>query len=799
MKRILIPALLFVGWMALLSIDIPVKGNFLPALGRFLNPFQGIWQSVAAENTSIDFKGQVAGQVKILFDERDVPHIYAENLEDAVYAQGYLHAANRLFAMDLSTRSAAGRLSELVGPRTIEIDRKQRERGFEWSSIQKAESWEKYEGNKALLDAYVNGVNTYIKSIDYKDWPIEYKILSHEPVTWTSVHSALTLTNMAIALSLGEDDLEYSIARSKLSPEDYNFLFPDHNEKESPIIPSGKKWDFDALRAPGVAPNHPLPDTHGSAEDSRQRDLNGSNNWAVAGRKTASGFPMLANDPHLGLTLPNIWYEMEIHTPEMSVHGVSIPGLPLIVIGFNEKIAWGSTNSGQDVLDWFKITWQDSSRLRYKLDEKYREATLRPEIIEVRGAAPVIDTIRYTHWGPVTHTDEHKDMAMKWIGHQKATSNDIDYLRKINAAGDVKAYRDAVSAFQYPAQNKIFASVQGDIAISVAGVMPVRPEGLGEGLSSGESTAYDWQGFIPFEHSPYIINPARGFVSSANQAPADQDYPYPLIGKRIFEDYRGRVVNMVLDSSRAMTPEDMQALQQNNYNLLAAEILHLMLDAVDKNGCVEPNENDFTKQLYAWNFENHRDSLSPVLFDLWYQEFENLTWDELDNLGVMRPEEWRLIEIAHDFPQHQYFDRLSTMDIKEDMYDIACTAYENMIKSYTNLPDSQRKNWGSYKHSHIPHLARFPLFGADSLHTSGGRHIVNAMHKTHGPSWRMIVEMSSPPKAWVNYPGGQSGNPASPHYRDMLDQFFEGKYYEVSIRNNPDAWTPARHINITPQ
>jgi penicillin amidase len=411
---------------------------------------------------------------------------------------------------------------------------------------------------------------------------------------------------------------------------------------------------------------------------------------------------------------------------------------------------------------------------------------------------PVIDTIRYTHWGPVTHTDEHKDMAMKWIGHQKATTNDIDYLRKINVAGDVKAYRDAVASFQYPAQNKIFASVQGDIAISVAGVMPIRPAGQGETLTSGESTAYDWQGFIPFDHAPYIINPTRGFVSSANQAPADPTYPYPLIGKRTFEDYRGRVVNMVLDSSRAMTPEDMKALQQNNYNLLAAELLPSLLSALDSAACLTGNQLDIAKKLSNWNYMYHRDSLSPVYFDLWYQEFENQTWDELDSLGVMRPEEWRLIEMVKAYPRHKYFDQLASTDVKESLHEIACASFSIMAKAFMDIPTEQRQNWGTYKHSTIPHLARFPMFGADYMHTSGGRHIVNAMSKMHGPSWRMIVEMSSPPKAWVNYPGGQSGNPASPHYRDMLDQFFEGKYYEVSIRNNPEAWTPARQINITP-
>lgn len=798
MKKLILPAILFSGWMALMGTDLPVKGSFLPALGRFLNPFQGVWQNVNPDLHSYDLKGIVNADVKILFDERDIPHIYADNLADALFAQGYVHAANRLFSMDISTRSAAGNLSEIIGKRTLAIDRRQRERGFEWSSKQKAKSWENDESVKALFDAYINGVNAYVNSLEYKDWPLEYKILSHDPVTWSTTHSALMLTNMAISLCLGEDDLEYSTAHAKLSPEDYAFLFPDHNSKESPVIPSEKTWDFVAVPQHATSNNNPSG-LEGSDKDSRKNDLNGSNNWAVTGSKTANGFPILANDPHLSLTLPNIWYEMEIHIPEMNVHGVSLPGLPLIVIGFNDHIAWGSTNSGQDVLDWYQITWKDSTHHEYKLDGKYVRATLRPEVIKVRGQSNVVDTIRYTHWGPVTHMDEHHDMAMKWIGHQKTPVNEVEYLIKINKAKDVNEYRDAIAAFQYPAQNKVFASTQGDIAISVAGLMPLRPAGLGETVTNGELTSNDWQQFIPFEHAPFIINPARGFVSSANQAPADESYPYPLLGKRFFEDYRSRVVNMVLDSTKALTVEAMKQLQQNNYDLHAAELLPLLLDAVNQGSCLNDEEKKWFHEISDWNYECHRDSLSPILFNMWYSEFEKMTWDELENDSVMLPEEWRFTEIVRDFPDHKYFDQLITRDKKETMKDIACASFIAMVKAYKNLTDDNAKDWGHYKHSSIPHLARFPNFGVDFINASGGKHIVNAMSKTQGPSWRMIVELSEPPKAWVNYPGGQSGDPASPHFKDMLEGYFDGKYYEVSIRNDPSSWTPAKQINISPR
>jgi penicillin amidase len=798
MKKLLLPAILFSGWMAMLNADLPVKGNFLPALGRFLSPFQGVWQSVTPDTTSYHLQGMIRKPVRILFDDRDVPHIYAGNLEDALYAQGYLHASNRLFSMDISTRSAAGQLSEIIGTRTLAIDRKQRERGFLWSAEIKAKSWENDQQKKSLFDAYIQGVNDYVHSLDYKDWPLEYKILSHAPVEWSYNHCALMLTNMAISLSLGEDDLEYTTAKAKLTPEEFAFLFPDHNPKESPVIPSEKKWDFEAVRQNMPAPSN-FQEMEGSDKDSRKEDLNGSNNWAIASRKTRNGFPILANDPHLSLTLPNIWYEVEIHTPDMDVHGVSLPGLPLIVIGFNEHIAWGSTNSGQDVLDWFNITWKDSIRHEYMLDGKFVSAALRPEYIKVRGAAPVMDTIRYTHWGPVTHTDEHKDMAMKWIGHQKTPINDLDYLLKINKAKNLTEYRDAVAAFQYPAQNKIFASTQGDIAISVAGIMPLRPSGLGETVTNGDRKANDWQQFIPFAHAPFVVNPARGFVASANQVPADETYPYPLLGKRYFEDYRNRVINSILDTAQAVTIEDMKQMQQNNYNLQAAELLPLLLKALNEGACLSETDKKWYEEIKNWNYECHRDSLSPVLYDLWYQEFEKMTWDELENLGVMLPEEWRVIEIVRDHPDHKYFDELLTKDKVETVQDIACASFRAMVNAYQNLHEDEAKDWGHYKHSHIPHLARFPGFGVDFINASGGKHIVNAMSKTQGPSWRMIVELSQPPKAWVNYPGGQSGDPASPHYKDMLEHYFDGQYFEVTLKNDPSSWTPARQIEITPK
>jgi penicillin amidase len=796
MKKVLLPAILLTGWLILLSTDIPVGENFFPSAGRFFNPFQGIWQSVRSGEMSLEIKGDIRSSVKILFDERDVPHIYADNMEDALYAQGYLHAAHRLFSMDISTRAAAGRLSEILGSRTIAYDHNQRQRGFEKAAIEKAKSWYTYEGNASLIDAYVQGVNDFIQTLDYTTLPIEYKILSARPVPWSATHTALMATNMAIMLCLQEHDLDYSTARQLLSPEEFSFLFPLHNAKESPVIPADHEWTFE----PSIPENKIQWDSVSRNQNPADKkvDLHGSNNWAVAASKTRNGLPILANDPHLALTLPNIWYEMEIHTPDVHVHGVSIPGLPFIVIGFNESIAWGTTNSGQDVLDWYTIQWQDSSRIHYYMDGKATEAILRPEVIGIRGKRSITDTIRYTHWGPVMSQGDHKDMAMKWIGHIQANTNDMAFLQKINKASNVSDYRDAVKAFQYPAQNKVFASTTGDIAISVAGVMPIRPVSLGREVLDGSKSTNDWTGLIPFEHAPFIINPESGFVSSANQAPAGITYPYDLIGERTFEDYRGRVINSILDTMSDITVQDMMSLQQNNFNLHAAEILPHMLSIVMHQECMKKEYTDYIQTLQHWTYEQHKDSLAPVLFEMWYDAFEHLFFDELDSLHVMHPEDWRIAEMLID-SNHRFFDVIATENVRETAGDIICQSFETMMETFLALDIDERNNWGSYKATTIPHLGRFDPFGVKFLSTSGGRHIVNAQSRTHGPSWRMIVELSTPPKAFVNYPGGQSGNPASKHYADFIPKFYEGKYFEVALRPDPASWQPLRQINIHPE
>lgn len=797
MKKLLLPAVAFAAWIALLGTDLPAGKGFLPAMGRFFNPFQGIWQSVVPPDHDLQgtFPGGIAGETRILFDEREVPHIYAPTLADAMYAQGWLHANYRLFQMELTARATAGRLSEWLGPRTFEFDKRRREMGMEWMAREKVVAWSRHPVIQPLLEAYTDGVNSVTSHTEYRDWPVEYKILHQTPGEWSIEKSALVGLSMSISLCLKENDIDLTRARARLPEGDFAFLFPEHNPDESPVVPNGSDWAFTPLNLPDALAFEP-DDPGGRTPLPGERNINGSNNWAVSPTRSASGHALLANDPHLNQTLPSIWYEVEIHTPEMHVHGVSIPGIPLVIIGFNPAIAWGTTNSGQDVLDWNKITWQDSLRHRYLLDGSYVDANLRPEIIDIRGRYPVTDSVRYTVFGPVASFGEHRDMAMEWVPMTQALENEVEFLLRIDQAGDVAGYRDAVGHFPYPAQNKVFASRTGDIAISVSGRVPLRNVPQGEYVRQGDTRDAVWSTYIPFDQNPFSINPPRGFVSSANQAPAGPDYPYPLFGRLTFEDWRGRTLNLKLDSLEHATVDDMKRLQQDNYDLQAAELLPLFLRAMQDGGCSKMSASPVGRQLAGWNFECHRDSSAPVAYDLWYRLFESMLYDELDSLGVIRPEEWRTVAITRDHPDHAIFDRVNTPDVREQARDIICASFEQMRDSLHRLDPLARKNWGAYKSTTLQHLARLPGFGIEGLHASGGDHILNAQKQTHGPSWRMIVEMSDPPQAWVNYPGGQSGHPASPHYADFVPSFFEGEYYPVTLRPDPSAWRPVREVKL---
>lgn len=764
-----------------------------PAMGAFLSPFHGFWQNAESGSEkkvqTLSFSG-LENEVKVVMDERLVPHIFAENTRDAIFVQGYLTAKYRLWQIDFAYRAISGRLSEVLGERALEYDRLQRRLGFSQNAKQSLAAWQSSEIDALIVNAYTNGVNAYIKKLKPADYPLEFKLLGYAPEEWTPLKSALQIQSMAKSLCFGAGDLGATNARHLLGKEMYDFLYPDWNPRQSPIIPKDTPWDFEAVDTTDLASSQPLMSglTHFRSFPQPNPFL-GSNNWAVAGAKTLSGNPILCNDPHLGLTLPAIWYEVQIHLPDANVYGVNIPGLPGIVIGFNEFTAWGMTNVGHDVLDWYKVAWTDSTRYFYYLDNEIKEVDRLEERIYVRGwKEPLRDTVKYTHWGPVTYEEEgdnYRGMAMYWLPKlavQRQDFYELGVFYHLTRSKNYEDYQKALSAYSFPAQNVVFAAKDGDIAITVAGKLPLKRQQQGKFIQDGSLSANGWSGFIPWRHNPRIRNPKRNFVASANQHTTDPTYPYYYFAP--FDDYRGRIINRELArfDSASITVEDMMALQNSNYSLFPEEALPLLLGLLNESELSE-TDKERLRILREWDFRFEADQSAPVIFDQWRRTAYRLTFDEIEQLSdsveIQYPETWRFLDLLERSPEHKIFDKQATKSIE--------TASSVITEAFMALDTLLlAQNWATEKSTDILHLMRLPAFSHENLEIGGYSYAPNALSRTHGPSWRMIVELGDEPKAWGVYPGGQSGNPGSPYYDDALKKWSKGEYYSLFFMKNPE-------------
>jgi penicillin G amidase len=559
----------------LLIFALNTKWGAVPPVGKFLSPQEGFWQNAEAVdhdyNETLHFN-QLKGNAEVYIDGRLVPHVFAENETDAYFIQGFLHAKFRLWQMEFQTMAAAGRVSEVLGadPRFLQYDREQRRLGMVYAAERAQKEVEKDPYSKSAADAYTAGVNSYINTLTESSLPVEYKLLGYKPELWSNFKMALFLKMMSKDLAGFERDLEFTNAKSVFNTDEMNILFPEFSDSSMPIIPKGTSF-----AAPGIIPVKPATadslyfkkdTTIKTVEVNKPDPSNGSNNWAVAGSKTRSGAPILCNDPHLGLSLPSIWFEMQISTPEMNVYGATFPGTPTVIIGFNDHIAFGFTNAMRDVKDYYTVRFKDESKKEYWFDSTWKPAQQRIEIIKVKGAPDVMDTVAYTHVGPVMYDKSFMSdstttnaLAVRWAAHEP--SNEILMWLKLDKAKNYAEYEDAIKTFVCPGQNMLFAAKDGDIAIRQQGKFPARWEGQGLYVMPGEDSSYQWQGFIPQEENPHIINPAEGFIESANQHPVDSSYPYFIPGNYISS--RGITLHNRLQEMQGITPQQMMGLQND--------------------------------------------------------------------------------------------------------------------------------------------------------------------------------------------------------------------------------------------
>jgi len=759
-----------------------------PPFGKFLNPFSGCWQQAEAIGAEAEIPENIPGlrqPARVYFDHRRVPHVFAENELDLYFLQGYLTARDRLWQMEIQTHSAAGRISEIMGPSTLEYDRNQRRIGLVYAA-EEAEAFIRSNPESVeLIEAYSQGVNAWINSLDQRTLPLEYKLLDYQPEAWTPLKTALLLKNMALMLSATEWDIENTNAMALLGRDQFNRLFPEYFAGQDPIVPTGTSWNFTPI--PPVADSLMEKPIAAYTQSQPKSDaILGSNNWAVSGKRSKTGRPILCNDPHLKLSLPSIWYEMHLVCPGMNVYGVTLPGAPAVIIGFNESVAWGVTNAGRDVRDWHRISFKDHSKTAYKLNGKWTPSRLKIERIKLRGAQDFLDTVAYTLFGPVVYdhsfgkfpNGKGNPLALQWTAF--LGSNEFLTFYHLNKAGNYQDYLHALDHYSCPAQNFVFASVAGDIAIREQGRFPVLQKEQGKFVLNGELSSGKWNRFIPYDQNPGQFNPERGFVSSANQHPFDTSYPYYSCGIGPFEYFRNRRINRVLASDSSVSAADMRSLQNDNLNLLAEELLPVLLKYVDRK-YLRKDDVKALGYLAGWNFRNDPEQKAAVFFSEWFTAIQRVLWDELllqDSLALRKPSSYASLRFISDVPESPFYDYGPSPE-KENRAQMLALALKQSIDSLKskNINPAAPPDWGTYKATVIQHLARLDAFSRLNIRCGGDLGIVNATNKTHGPSWRMIAELGG--KKWGIYPGGPSGNPGSPFYDNMVNTWAKGEYDEL--------------------
>ena len=769
--------------------DTPAE--MLPPLGVFLNPFTGFWQNAETEKPNIKSKvvlSQLKAPATVVFDERLVPHIFAENDEDLFFLQGYVTAYHRLWQMEFQTHAAAGRISEIVGGKGIDFDRKQRRKGMIFAAERAISHFEDDTLSNKIVQAYADGVNAYIEQLTPKKYPLEYKLLGYVPEKWTVLKSAFLLKYMADKLTGNERDMQLTNARKILGKKHFDLLFPDMADGQDPVIPVGTTWDFEPTQK---------PDSTGAKLGFENTDLIqheifgqspldiGSNNWALAGKKTASGYPILCNDPHLNLGLPAIWYEIQLHSPTVNVYGVSLPGSPNVIIGFNKDVSWGITNSGRDVKDWYATTFKDEKKKAYLYNNKWKKASKRIERIQVRDAQSVYDTVTYTHLGPIVYEDslhQKNNMALRWQAHEP--SNELLTFYYFNRAKNYDDYLKALKYYECPGQNFVFADNSGTIALWQQGKFPLLWEEQGKFVLDANNPTHEWQGYIPQAHNPHAVNPERGFVSSANQHAADKTYPYYYQGV-VLEYYRNRRLNQQLMMMEQATKEEMKRLQTDNYNLQAAEAMPTLLSYVEEMELSEMEEKAY-EMLKTWNFMNDAELEAPSIYEAFWVKVHRRLWDELEmpeGTPMVFPNRYVTTQLLITQPSHELIDFQETPE-KETAKEIVQTAFKEAITEfYADV--TKGKTWAAYRGSKIEHLARINSFSLENLKIGGYKGILNAMRGKDGPSWRMIVSLDKDkPTAFGIYPGGQSGNPGSPYYTNFVKTWTEGEYARLLFMTN---------------
>jgi len=791
----------------------------LPALGPLLDPVHGIWSAANAElpmDASATIPG-LSGDTRVVYDDRAVPHIFAPNSRDAYRALGYVVARDRLFQLELQGRAGAGTLTALVGAKALPVDRATRASGMPRSAEVRLAKLDTNSPGAQLMRAYVDGVNAYVDGLSEADFPIEYKLIGQRPSRMHMIDILHLLNRMGSTLATTNDELTHLAAAARVGRDAANALFPVHAPIVEPIQPNGStaaRFDSVTIPPPGAPDAKAVSMLHALGNDAtakllafapvRSDDAIGSNNWAVGPSRSRSGSAILAGDPHLELTLPSIWYEVHLVVKDsLDVYGVTIPGAPGVVIGFTKAVAWTFTNTGGDVMDFYTETVDnESTPTKYKLDNAWKPLEIRAEQYRsADGNIIGVDTLRFTHRGPM------RRVGTQWVSIRWTVLESMRVLEGFEAAARATT-SDALLAsmgdlYESPAQNMLTADTTGTIAIRSTGRFPIRPgDERGDWLRDGSVSSNDWIGRWPVSDYPQAFRPAQGYLASANQEPFDPKVQPKYYGANWERPWRAMRINTLLRADSAVTPDAMRRYQSDPGSARADLFVPALLKAANSRPTNEKAARA-AALLAEWDRRYTPDNRRAVLFEEMMRQMSSRLWDEFqtDSASNPIPNDMMTAVLLRDSNSVWWDDhRTGATERRDDLLvEVIASALDTVTAKY-GAPNLDGWRWDKIRHANIMHLTQLPAFSRLEIPVQGGNATLwpSTGNGHHGPSWRMVVEMTSPRRAWAIYPGGQSGNPMSARYDDRIAKWSHGELDSLRLPSSAsDLPTTLQRARLT--
>ncbi len=806
------PVARIVRWL-LLAVVLILAGAFLY-----------LWYVAHSALPQLDGRLQINGlsaPVTVTRDGHGVPALEAATLEDLFFAQGYVTAQDRLWQMDIMRRYASGQLSEILGEDTLKLDREQRILGLRAAAAKSLAL--ATPRDRTFFAAYARGVNAFIAG-HANHLPIEFRILHYAPEPWQIEDSLVIANSMVKDLNYHYfyDALDREKILAKLGPELTADLYvnrswhdrpptvmrDDLSDTETSAGDSDDDDDDDSDDPPDNSVTKRKIPPAPEAVPSPDLPVNGSNDWVISGAHTVSGKPLLANDMHLGHQMPNLWYEAHLHSGSLDVAGVTLPGMPYVIVGHNQRVAWGFTNVGPTVTDVFIENF--NAQGAYQTPSGWLQPEHRTEVIRVKGKPDVTVDVKITRHGPVITElvpGETRPLALRWTLYDGLHMPFFD----VNSAQNWDEFCRAFSQLDAPGQNVVYADVDGNIGYHTTGKVPIRAAGDGSLPASGADNAHEWTGFLPFERLPSIYNPPSGIIGTANGRITPDGYPNS-VSMEWEAPWRTARIYHVLESGRQFSAADMLSLQtdiQSEAELFAAERFVYAVDHAAKPSARAKQAADL---LRGWDGRMQASSAAPTIAETSIRELRrlllepklgnnNLTGDNsalnwktyswemrsvwLENILLHRPKRW--------LPE------------KYSSYDELLTA---AVEATVNGPEAPKDlaswRWGAFNAVEIEHpiLSKIPLIrrwsGPGIQEQSGSGYTVKAVTRHHGPSERFTANLADLDQSTLNTVTGQGGNFLSPYYMDQWKAWYEGTTFTLPFTTNAIKASEAHRLVLEP-